>query len=99
MKRIKISLTRDIFLHAYKDLGIKSVFVYPGYEVDRNIEVTFEPAEAEVTEDVYREISSRAIGGFKIFDVEDLEVAEEKQSVDTANAEEEYKDRQKQRGK
>ena len=99
MKRIRISLTRDILIQHYNGLGIKSVFVYPGCEVERNIEVTSAPAEVEVTEDVYREISSREIGGFKIFDVEDLEVAEEKQSVDTASAEKNYTDRQKQRGR
>lgn len=99
MRKIRISLSREIFLNHYKDLGIKSVFVYPGYEVERNIEVTSKPIEVEVAEDVHLELSCREIGDVKIFDIEDLEVAEEKQNVEIANAQEDHKERQKQRGK
>lgn len=99
MKRIRISLTQDIFLASYKGLGIKQVFVNPGYEVERNLEVGFEPIEAEVTEDVYEDLLIQEVDGVKRFNVEDLGIIKEKQKAETGKAEEEYKARQKARGK
>jgi len=99
MKRIRISLTQEVFLNGYKAAGIKTVFVHPGYETERNIEVGFEPIECEVTEEVCAELITQEVNGVKRFNVEDVEVREAKTKTKEENAEQEYKDRQKQRGK
>jgi hypothetical protein len=99
MRRIRIKLSQDIFLKHYKDLGIRTVYVHPGYDVDANYAITTEPTEIEVTDKVYEDIKKRDVHDTLIFDIEDVEAEEKVQEQEAAKAEEEYKERQKRRGK
>ena len=99
MRRIRIKLSQDVFMAHYKDLGIKTVYIHPGYEVDANYAITMEPTEVEVTDEVYEDIKTRDVHGTLIFDIEDVEAEEKVQEQEATRAEEEYKERQKRRGK